>query len=134
MVMGFAILLVCQLVGEVVSRGFSLPVPGPVLGLVLLVMGLLFWGRGRDDAAIASSAVVRVSDGLLAHLALLFVPAGVGVVEYGGLLKAEALPLAAALLGSTAITLVVTVLVFVGVARLLRRNASSVAPGEGDDS
>ena len=120
--------------GEVVSRGFSLPVPGPVLGLVLLVMGLLFWGRGRDDAAIASSAVVRVSDGLLAHLALLFVPAGVGVVEYGGLLKAEALPLAAALLGSTAITLVVTVLVFVGVARLLGRNASSVAPGEGDDS
>ena len=83
MAMGFAILLVCQLAGEVVSRGFGLPVPGPVLGLVLLMMGLLVWGRGRDDAAIASSAVARVSDGLLAHLALLFVPAGVGVVEYG---------------------------------------------------
>ena len=131
MVMGFAILLVCQLAGEVVSRGFGLPVPGPVLGLVLLVMGLVVWGRGRDDAAIASSAVARVSNGLLAHLALLFVPAGVGVVEYGGLLKAEALPLAAALLGSTAITLVVTVLVFVGVARLLRRSSGSVASDEG---
>ena len=130
MVMGFATLLVCQLVGEVVSRGFGLPVPGPVLGLVLLVMGLVVWGRGRDDAAIASSAVARVSDGLLAHLALLFVPAGVGVVEYAGLLKAEALPLAAALLGSTAITLVVTVLVFVGVARLVRRSPGPVAPRE----
>ena len=126
MVMGFAILLVCQLAGEVVSRGFGLPVPGPVLGLVLLVLGLVVWGRGRDDAAIASSAVARVSDGLLAHLALLFVPAGVGVVEYGGLLRAEALPLAAALLGS--------VLVFVGVARLLGRGPGSVASGEGDAS
>ena len=134
MVMGFAILLVCQLAGEVVSRGFGLPVPGPVLGLVLLVIGLLFWGRGRDDAAVAASAVSRVSDGLLTHLALLFVPAGVGVVEYGGLLKAEALPLAAALLVSTAITLVVTVLVFVGVARLLRRSPGSLASGEGDVS
>ena len=130
MVMGFAILLVCQLVGEVVSRGFGLPVPGPVLGLLLLVMGLTVWNRGRDEAAIASSAVARVSDGLLAHLALLFVPAGVGVVEYGGLLKAEALPLSAALLGSTAITLVVTVLVFVGVARLVRRRPGSVVHGE----
>lgn len=135
MVTGFAILLVCQLFGEVVSRGFGLPVPGPVLGLVLLVLGLLVWGRGRDDAAVASSAVARVSDSLLAHLALLFVPAGVGVVEYGELLKAEALPLAAALLGSTALTLVVTVLVFVGVARLLgRRRPGSVAPGEGGPS
>ena len=130
MVMGFAILLVCQLVGEVVSRGFGLPVPGPVLGLLLLVVGLTVWGRGCDEAAIASSAVARVSDGLLAHLALLFVPAGVGVVQYGGLLKAEALPLAAALLGSTAITLTVTVLVFVGVARLVRRRPNAIAPGE----
>lgn len=132
MVMGFAILLVCQLAGEVVSRGFGLPVPGPVLGLVLLVIGLGVWGRGRDDAAVASSAVARVSNGLLAHLALLFVPAGVGVVEYGGLLKAEALPLAAALLGSTAITLVVTVLVFVGVARLIQPGPGTVEPREGD--
>ena len=130
MVMGFVILLVCQLAGEVVSRSLGLPVPGPVLGLVLLVIGLAVWGRGRDDAAVASSAVARVSNGLLTHLALLFVPAGVGVVEYGGLLKAEALPLAAALLGSTAMTLVVTVLVFIGVARLTRRSSGSALQDE----
>ena len=52
------------------------------------------------------------------------------MVQYGGLLKAEALPLAAALLGSTAITLTVTVMVFVGVARLVRRRPNAIAPGE----
>ena len=128
-VSGLVILLLCQLAGEVASRGLALPVPGPVLGLVLLVVGLLAWGRGRDDAAIAASAVARVGDGLLGHLALLFVPAGVGVIQYGGLLRAEALPLACALLGSTALTLVVTVLVFVGTSRLLGRSAADESGG-----
>ncbi len=129
MVLGFAILLVCQLLGEIVSRGLGLPVPGPVLGLVLLVLGLSVWGRRRSDAAIAASPVARVGDGLLGNLGLLFVPAGVGVVQYGGLLKAEAVPLAAGLLVSTALTLVVTVLVFVGVSRLIGHKASDEAPG-----
>ncbi|RYB03118.1 CidA/LrgA family protein [Lichenibacterium ramalinae] len=133
MVLGFAILLVCQLVGEMASRGFGLPVPGPVLGLVLLVLGLAAWGRGRPDAEVRDSAVARVGDGLLANLGLLFVPAGVGVIQYGGLLRAQALPLALALVGSTALTLVVTVLVFVGVSRLVGHRPSDEAPrGEGD--
>ena len=97
MVLGFAILLVCQLLGEIASRGLALPVPGPVLGLVLLVAGLAVWGRGRTDDDVAASPVARVGDGLLANLGLLFVPAGVGVIQYGGLLRAQALPLALAL-------------------------------------
>ena len=133
MVLGFAILLVCQLAGEMVSRGFGLPVPGPVLGLVLLVLGLAAWGRGRPDAEVRDSAVARVGDGLLANLGLLFVPAGVGVIQYGGLLKAQATPLALALVGSTALTLVVTVLVFVAVSRLIGHRSADEAPrGTGD--
>ena len=124
MVTGMATLLLCQLAGEIVSRGLALPVPGPVLGLVLLVGGLLVWGRRRDDAAVAASPVARVGEGLLAHLALLFVPAGVGVVQYGGLLRAQALALTCALVGSTALTLVVTVLVFTGTSRMLGRSAA----------
>ena len=133
MVLGFAILLVCQLVGEIASRGLALPVPGPVLGLVLLVLGLALWGRGRSDDAVRDSPVARVGDGLLANLGLLFVPAGVGVIQYGGLLRAQALPLALALLGSTALTLVVTVWVFVAVSRLVGHGPADEAPrGEGD--
>ena len=131
MVPGMAMLLLCQLAGEILSRSLALPVPGPVLGLVMLVIGLFVWGRGRDDDTVGASAVARVGDGLLAHLALLFVPAGVGVIQYGGLLRAEALPLACALVGSTALTLVVTVLVFVGTSRLLGRSASDEADGNG---
>ncbi len=120
MIRGFALLLLCQLVGEGVARGFGLPVPGPVLGLVLLVVGLaLAKRRSRPQADVSAVAdVERVSNGLLSVLALLFVPAGVGVVQHLGLISAHGLGLGLALVGSTAITLVVTVLVFVGVARL----------------
>ena len=133
MVLGFAVLLVCQLVGEIASRGLALPVPGPVLGLVLLVAGFAAWGRGRTDAEVAASPVARVGDGLLANLGLLFVPAGVGVIQYGGLLKAQAVAVAVSLVGSTALTLVVTVLVFVGVSRLMGHRAADEAPRAGDE-
>ncbi len=128
MIRGFAALLACQLVGEVVARGFGLPVPGPVLGLVLLVAALHVVQRWRpaDPGAWERTDVVRVSDGLLGGLALLFVPAGVGVVQYLGLLREQALALGVALVASTVLTLLVTVLVFVGVNRLLG--------GSGEDS
>ncbi len=130
MVLGFAILLVCQLLGEIASRGLGLPIPGPVLGLVLLVVGLAVWGRTRSDAEVAASPVARVGDGLLGNLGLLFVPAGVGVIQYGGLLKAQALSLTLAVVGSTALTLVVTVLVFVGVSRLIGQSRADEVPAE----
>ncbi len=72
----------------------------------------------------------RVGDGLLGNLGLLFVPAGVGVIQYGGLLKAQALSLTLAVVGSTALTLVVTVLVFVGVSRLIGQSRADEVPAE----
>jgi len=118
MIRGFLILLLCQLAGEVVSRGLALPVPGPVLGLALLVF--LLWLR--DWAGMAETAgadVERVSNGLLGVLALLFVPAGVGVVQYGAVLKAHAVALAVALVVSTVVTMLATVGVFLLVKRWL---------------
>jgi putative effector of murein hydrolase LrgA (UPF0299 family) len=119
MVRGLSILLVCQLIGEVMARGLHLPVPGPVLGLALLVVGLALWNRLRpfSDEALVAGPVGQVSLGLLANLALLFVPAGVGVVQYMGLVAAHGGALAVALLVSTTLTLVVTV----GVFRLMKR-------------
>jgi putative effector of murein hydrolase LrgA (UPF0299 family) len=122
MIRGFAVLLLCQLVGEAVARGFSLLVPGPVLGLALLVVGLIVWNRFRpyDDAALEASAVGQVADGLLGALALLFVPAGVGVVQYIPLIHEYGLALGLALVVSTFATLVVTV-VTVGTFLLVKR-------------
>jgi putative effector of murein hydrolase LrgA (UPF0299 family) len=121
MIRGFFLLLACQLVGEVLSRSLALPAPGPVIGLALLTVGLALWNRRRpmSDDDIANSEVGRAATGLLGSLSLLFVPAGVGVVQYVGLLKEDGVALAASLAVSTIATLLATVGVFLLVKRRL---------------
>ena len=121
MIRGFFLLLLCQLVGEVLARGLALPAPGPVIGLALLTVGLAIWGRWRpmSDEEIANSEVGRAATGLLGSLSLLFVPAGVGVVQYVGLLREDGVALAASLAVSTVATLLATVGVFLLVKRRL---------------
>jgi holin-like protein len=120
MVRGFFLLLLFQLIGEVLARGLDLPAPGPVVGLALLIAALALTRRFRpfDDEALASSDLGRAAAGLLGSLSLFFVPAGVGVVQYLGLLREQGVALAAALVVSTLATLVATVGVFVLVKRL----------------
>lgn len=108
------LLLSCQLAGELLQRLLALPLPGPVLGLILL-LALLVW---RKEVWPALGVTAR---GLLQHLTLLYVPAGVGLIVHLERLEAEWLPLLAALLGSTLLTLLVTVLVFRAVSRLTER-------------
>lgn len=104
MVSGFAWLLVFQLAGEVVVRGLQLPVPGPVLGMLLLLL-MLIW-RGGPSENLRSAG-----QGLLGNLSLLFVPAGVGIMVHGHRIADEWLALVVALLFSTILTLTVTALV-----------------------
>ena len=123
MIRALALLLACQLAGEVLARSLGLPKPGPVLGLVFLVAGLaIAAGRGHIDAdTIESTGLGRTAAGLLGVLGLLFVPAVVGVVQQGGLLAQHGLALGLALLVSTVAALAVTAWVFVAVSRHLRR-------------
>jgi putative effector of murein hydrolase LrgA (UPF0299 family) len=125
MIRGFAVLLLCQLAGEVISRALGLPVPGPVLGLALLVVGLVAWDRVRpfSDKSLQASPVGQVADGLLGALALLFVPAGVGVVQYLGLIGSYGVALGLALVVSTLATLLATVGTFLLVKRLAERRS-----------
>lgn len=120
MIRGFAVLLLCQLAGESVTHGLRLPVPGPVLGLALLVAGLAVWHRMRPfaDKTLRDSAVGQVADGLLTALGLLFIPAGVGVVQYIGLIGEYGVALGLALVVSTVVTLTATVGTFLLVKRL----------------
>ncbi len=97
-------LVACQLAGEAVARTLALPLPGPVLGLVLL-LGLLLV-RGGPDAEMRDT-----SGGLLRHLSLLFVPAGVGVVTQLDALAQDWVAIAVAIVVSTALGLAVTGLV-----------------------
>lgn len=104
MLPSLTILLLCQLAGEVIARLFKLPVPGPVLGMLLLFTGLVI-RRGIPES------LEKTGTGLLSHLSLLFIPAGVGVTVHLKLLADEWLPIAAALVVSTIVTLAVTGLV-----------------------
>ena len=124
MLRAFAILLGCQLAGETITRALAVPTPGPVIGLVMLVL-LLFAVERRhlvDSATVDDTWLGKVSNGLLAVLGILFVPAGVGVIQNLGVLGQYGAALAATLLVSTVLTLVVTVWVFAGVSRLLERD------------
>ena len=100
---GVAWLLACQSLGEAIARGTGIPWPGPVIGLLILLILLNF----RPVRA----PVAAAADVLLAHLSLLFVPVGVGVMTHLGLMSAYGLRLALVLALSTWIGLVVTALV-----------------------
>jgi putative effector of murein hydrolase LrgA (UPF0299 family) len=106
------LLLLCQLAGESVVRAIDIPVPGPVLGAVFM-LGFLAFRRGVPES------LDTVTRDLLANFSLLFIPAGVGIIVHVSRLEAEAVALIAALIGSTALTIAITALVFVGVDRLL---------------
>ena len=114
MIGALCLLLACQLGGEIVSQALSLPVPGPVLGMVVLA-GLLI-ARGRMSAALEQAA-----DFLLRHLSLFFVPAAVGVMANGARIAREWWPLGAAVVASTVLTIGVSALVFQAVDRMMAR-------------
>jgi len=107
------LIFLCQLVGEVAARVLGLPVPGPVIGMALLFAGLQLRRRLRPEAAPASEIPIGVAATfLLAHLSLLFVPAGVGITSQLPTLAQHGVGLIVALVVSTFLSLVVTALVF----------------------
>ncbi|UFN48937.1 CidA/LrgA family protein [Roseomonas sp. OT10] len=98
-------LLACQLAGEILGRLLHLPVPGPVIGMVLLFAWLLLrHGEERPPP----QALGQVADALLGNLGLLFIPAGVGVVLYLPLLAREWAPISLAILAGTLLAIAVT--------------------------
>ncbi len=99
-----ALILVCQLIGETITVASGLPVPGPVIGMALLFTGLLIKGSLPDDLEAAGS-------GLLRNLALLFVPAGVGVMLHVPRLADEWWPILLAIVPGTLVAVALTALI-----------------------
>ncbi len=113
---GLAWLLLCQSAGEALVRLLQLRLPGPVIGMLLL-LGLLRWPAVR-------SGVAACADALLAHLSLLFVPVGVGVMTHLGVLSDYGLRLLLVLVLSTWIGLAMAAWVL---HLLLHRHAAPAA-------
>jgi len=98
---GMALLLLMQLAGEALSRAGNLPIPGNVIGMGLLLAALLCgW--------VKPAWVEEAADLLLSHMAMFFVPAGVGVMVYFDLIGKQWLPISVSLVLSTFAVIAVT--------------------------
>jgi holin-like protein len=125
MLKALAILLGLQLVGEVVTRWWNLPVPGPVLGMAILLVTLVLRPQWLQLLRTASN-------GLLQHLSLLFVPAGVGVMLHLQRLGDEAWAIGVALLLSTWLGMASAALTMTWLMRTRRSQPPEKAGGEAE--
>ncbi|CAG2136768.1 CidA/LrgA family protein [Cupriavidus numazuensis] len=123
MLQTFAILLVFQSVGEVISYALHLPVPGPVLGMIMLFGWLVF-----DDRLLP--IIQGTTSELLKHLSLLFVPAGVGIMVHANRIEGEWMPILIALVVSTWLAIATTAVV----TRMLMRKPKEPAAQAADHS
>ena len=112
---GLAWLLIFQSIGELLARGLAMSLPGPVIGMVLLLPALR-WQAVREP-------VSSCAEFLLSHLSLLFVPVGVGVMTHLSLVSQYGVRMLAVVVLSTLAGLCVTVLSL----HLLRDRASPAA-------
>lgn len=111
MLRSLTLLLVFQLAGEILVRLFAVPIPGPVIGMLLMLLMLLI----RRSVAPELRAT---SLGILEHLSLLFVPAGVGVIVHFNRLAGELAPIVLALFASTLLAVAATAFTLVLVSRM----------------
>lgn len=121
MILSLGLLLLCQLIGEALAHGFGLPLPGPVIGMALLLVLLLMREKisGVLPREVCDGTLEKNSNGLLSHLSLMFIPAGVGVVQRLDLVVSHGVALFLALLISTALAMLASVAVFRFIARLM---------------
>jgi len=97
-------LFACLAVGNAINRLTGLPLPGGVIGLVLM-LAILIWRGGPDQP------LKHVSHALLQNMTVLFVPAGVGLMTQLPTLKQNALPIGIAIVVSTVLGMAVTAII-----------------------
>ncbi|WP_028219714.1 CidA/LrgA family protein [Paraburkholderia oxyphila] len=118
MLCALASLLLFQCLGEGVSYVLKLPIPGPVIGMLLLLGFLSI--RPQTANAIEPTALE-----LLRHLSLLFIPAGVGIMASAGSVSGQIIAIVAAIVVSTTLAIVVTALVTRALLRRQQRTAAT---------
>jgi len=95
------IILGIYLVGELLSTLLHLPIPGNILGMVILFILLC-------TKIVTVDNISNVTNFLLDHLAFFFIPAGVGLMESLGIIKATWWQLLIVCISTTAIIIGVT--------------------------
>ena len=113
MLRGFAVLVLFQIAGDVIRHFTGLPVPGPVIGMALLLAALVATARLPD-------VLDRTANGILSYLPMLFVPAGVGVMAHLDLIRTEWPAITVAITLSSVFAVIVTAATMQGLERLQR--------------
>ena len=106
------LIFVLQLIGEFLQKYFELTVPGPVIGLLLMLGLLLFLKPSHGSDSGFGQRVMSTANTLLQHLSLLFVPIGVGVVMHLQLLESQLAKVLGVIVIGTLLTLIFTALLF----------------------
>ena len=106
-------ILVLQLIGEALQKYFNLSIPGPVIGLILMLLTLMMTNSKKLNMLTPlRTNIINTSETLLSYLSLLFVPIGVGVVMHLQLLEMQLLRILVVILIGTMSTMIFTSLVF----------------------
>jgi putative effector of murein hydrolase LrgA (UPF0299 family) len=127
MILSLTLILLAQLIGEALARATDLPVPGPLIGMALLLLFLVVRDRASRLAPrvlappLVDGCLESTGKGLLANLSLMFVPAGAGIVGRLDVLAVHGIALAVVVVVSTVTTLAATALTFVAVSRWLAK-------------
>lgn len=100
---GAAILVICELLGRGIAALLPIAVPGSVIGMLLLLLGLMIYGRVPRGLAVVSEQLLRI-------LVLIFLPAAVGIYFLRDLSGGDWLALFTAMVLGTLITLTLTAL------------------------
>ena len=109
----YLVLLSCQAVGELLHHVSRLPLSGPIIGMVLLLIFLQMAGGGSEEFNLAGQSILR-------YLPLFFVPPGVGIMQHIALMRTMWLPTLLALIISTTLAMISGAIVMQSVKRLQR--------------
>ena len=112
-----------QLLGEAIQKFFEINIPGPVIGLILLLLVFIFFIKNASPFRKIKKEISETSHQIIIYLSLLFVPIGVGVVMHINYLGDNLFKILAIIIIGTLSTLVFVAYVMEKIINLEKNNA-----------
>ena len=111
-----------QLLGEAIQKFFEINIPGPVIGLILLLLTFIFFSKKFTQSKKIIKEISTISHQIINYLSLLFVPIGVGVVMHINYLGDNLFTIFSIIIIGTLATLVFTAIVMEKTINLEKKN------------
>jgi len=111
-----------QLLGEAIQKIFEINIPGPVIGLILLLLSFIFFFKRLNQSKKMIKEISVTSNKIINYLSLLFVPIGVGVVMHINYLGDNLFKIFSIITIGTLATLVFTAFVMEKIINLEKKN------------